>query len=96
MSDRLSSSAHSASLSGSDGELVSVRIDVEPRLLEELLDALAEIPFPINPRIDHASPKTAVDFPAYDGRLAEVRQALSRHGFPPEAMAVHGILSPIS
>lgn len=96
MSDRLCFPAHLFSLSGSDGELVSVRIFVEPRLLEELLDALAEIPFPINPRIEHSVPNTVVDFPAYDGRLSEVRETLYRHGFPGDAITIHGILSPIA
>ena len=95
MSDRLSFPAHVPSLCGSEGELVSVRISVEPRLLEELLDGLGEISFPINPRIEHSSTQTAVEFPAYDGRLGEVRQMLQRLGFAPEAIEVRGMLGTI-
>ncbi len=42
-----------ASLFGREGELVSVRITVEPRLLEDLLDALAVLDFPVNPQLYH-------------------------------------------
>ncbi len=84
---------HTPSLCGSEGELVSVRISVEPRLLEDLLDALAGISFPVNPSIRHALPRTEVEFPAYDGRLAEVRETLRRHGFGPETLEVHDMLS---
>jgi len=93
MSDGLVSSDNTPSLSGSEGDLVSVRIAVEPRLLEDLLDALAAISFPINPSIRHAIPRTEVEFPAYDGRLAEVREALRTHGFGPEAVEVQNMLS---
>ena len=37
----------SPSLGGAEGELVSVRVLVEPRLLEELLEALAGVSFPV-------------------------------------------------
>jgi hypothetical protein len=43
----------SPSLGGVEGELVSVSISIEPRLLEELLDVLASLAFPINPQIYH-------------------------------------------
>ena len=86
----------SSSLCGSEGELVSVSILVEPRLLEDLLDALAGISFPINPSIRHAMPQTEVEFPAYNGRLEEVRETLRRHGFAPEAVQVHDMLSSLA
>jgi hypothetical protein len=83
------------SLAGSEGELVSVRINIEPRRLEELLEALAGVPFPINPQIYHhaavvylfpdgsrrTEPATMVEFPAYTGRLDAVEAALGGHGF---------------
>jgi len=83
------------SLAGREGELVSARINIEPRRLEELLEALAQVPFPINPQIYHNAalvyiypdgskrlePSTMVEFPSYTGRLDEVRGVISRLGF---------------
>ena len=40
-------------LSGSKGALVSVSINVDPRHLESLLEALSQVSFPINPQIYH-------------------------------------------
>ena len=77
-------------LHGTEGELVSVHIRVEPKLLEELLEALAAVPFPVNPEIDHhatilrhgqARRVALVAFPAYAGRLEDVRRTLRLHGF---------------
>lgn len=42
-----------ATLSSEEGALVSVAIRVEPRRLEALLEALAQVAFPINPQIYH-------------------------------------------
>jgi len=64
------------SLTGTNGELLSVRIEVPWRQLEELLEALAAVSFPINPQLGHGSPTTTVEFPAYSGQLGEVSQAL--------------------
>ena len=41
------------SLSSSEGALVSVSISVDPHCLESLLEALAQVSFPINPQIYH-------------------------------------------
>jgi hypothetical protein len=81
-------------LAGSEGELVSVSIAIEPRLLEGLLDALAELPFPVNPRISH-HPATIVEFPAYAGRLAEIRSLLARRGLAPESVGTRNMLEQI-
>lgn len=78
-------------LSGREGELVSVSISVEPRELESLLEALAMVHFPINPQIIH-HPETVVEFPAYEGGLAEVRQALRACGFDPHEMRVKSMI----
>lgn len=81
-------------LRGSEGNLVWVRISVEPRLLERLLDGLAHVPFPINPEIAHLStpkPLSSVEFPAYAGRLDEVRRTLSAYGFDESAMSVSSL-----
>ena len=82
----------SVSLSGSEGELVSVRVSVDPRALEELLEALAGLSFPVNPQIQHGTPRTSVDFPAWHARLPEVREVLESRGFPPDAVEVHSAL----
>jgi hypothetical protein len=81
------------SLRGTDGELVSVHITVEPKLLENLLEALAEVSFPINPQICHDAtqvrngrlrPAALVQFPAYAERLEEAKRVLRSHGFAEE------------
>ena len=98
-----------ASLSGREGDLVSVSIHVDPRSLELLLEALAQVSFPINPQIYHdaaivcryadgcedAEGVTLVEFPAYAGRLDEVRRALESHGFDPANLCVIGMLDAI-
>jgi hypothetical protein len=86
--------ATATSLSGSEGELVSVRIRIEPQLLEDLLDALAQAPFPINPEIFHGWP-TTVEFPAYRSRLAELRRVLQGNGFSTSSVEVSRMLDAI-
>jgi hypothetical protein len=99
----------SPSLSGSEGALVSVSIDVKPRYLESLLEALAQLPFPINPEIYHDAALvsrhadgreaveeiTLVEFPAYAGRLEEVRRALDAYGFDRSSLQVTSMLDEI-
>jgi hypothetical protein len=82
-------------ISGSEGELVSVRATVDARHLEHLLDCLAQVNFPINPRIVHGR-STTVIFPAFDQRLPELRDALWNSGFDPESLAIHPILDDIA
>ena len=98
------------SLSGREGALVSVSIDVDPRRLEPLLEALAQTSFPINPQIYHdaamvylyadgreaTSATTLVEFPAYEARLDEVRNALSAYGFDPLSVQATRMLDEIS
>jgi hypothetical protein len=98
-----------SSLSGSEGVLVSISVHVEPRHLEALLDALAQVDFPINPQLfHHASveyryangqvekqPVTVVEFPAYQSRVEEVRRMLASYGFPPDCLHVADMLSEI-
>lgn len=93
-------------LTGGEGELLSITITLEPRLLEPLLDALAGLNFPINPQIYHeaavvyvypdgreqAEPATMVEFPAYAGRLFEVREVLARLGLNCGALSYKHIL----
>ena len=84
------------SLPDSEAALVSVSIPIAPRHLESLLEALAQIEFPINPQIFHAAgPETRVEFPAYENHLAEVREALRAFGFDPAALCVPSMLDAI-
>jgi hypothetical protein len=96
-------------LLGSEGELISVSIEVDPRRLEALLEALAQVPFPINPEIFHDAAVvyrypggreriqnvTLVEFPAFSSRLAEVRRALEANGFDPADAHAAGMLEEI-
>ena len=83
------------SLSGCEGELVSIRISVEPRSLEDLLESLAGVNFPINPQIYHGRP-TVVEFPAYELRLDELRLLLHQSGFDAAAVQISPMLDAIS
>jgi len=65
-------------LFGLEGELVSLRICVDPKHLEDLLEALALLDFPVNPQLYHRPGQVTVEFPAYSTRVAEVRNAI-RH-----------------
>ena len=101
--------ASNPSLNSSEGDLVSVSVTVEPRLLEDLLEALAQLRFPVNPQIYHDAalrclyadgreelrPTTLVEFPAYAGRLPEIRQAMEACGFPAGSLHVAGMLDDI-
>ena len=96
-------------LSTGEGDLVSVSINVEPRNLESLLEALAQLDFPINPEIYHdaalvylypngreeTQAATLVEFPAYQGRLPQVRAALAAFGFDPSIVYVAGMMDAI-
>lgn len=97
MSVSWSPASPAATLGGAEGELVSVRVSVEPRLLEDLLEALASVSFPVNPQIYHQpGPDTLVEFPAYSSRLAEVKSALARHGFDAAAVIVKPMLGELA
>ena len=67
-------------LHGADGNLVLVRVRVDERLLEEVLEALAGASFPINPEIRHGHPYTWVEFPAYEKHVSEVRRLIRGAG----------------
>ena len=82
-------------LTGVQGPLTCISIEVDSRRLESLLDTLARLPFPINPQIYHdaavayrfadgserVTGKTLVEFPAYDQQTEDVRNALDGAGF---------------
>jgi hypothetical protein len=77
-------------LHGLEGDLLSVRVTVKASLLEDLLETLAEAPFPVNPEIEHHAemvldgvtvPAVHVDFPVWRQRLPDVRALLLSKGF---------------
>jgi hypothetical protein len=71
-----------AALFGREGELISLSIATEPKLLEDLLEALAGLDFPVNPQLYHRQNEVLVEFPAYSTQVEQVRAALLRQGFP--------------
>ena len=85
MSVWLDPAASGFNLSTNEGELLAVSIWVDPRRLEALLEALAQVPFPINPQIHHG-PVTMVEFPAYRDHIAEVERAIETAGFAPQSL----------
>ncbi len=88
MTSRSSYAGAAPALFGQEGELVLVRIAVEPRLLEDLLETLANLDFPVNPQLYHRPAQVTVEFPAYSARLDEVRDKLQRHGFSAASLDV--------
>jgi hypothetical protein len=94
------------SLSSNEGVLVSIAIRVEPRRLEALLEALAQVAFPINPQIYHEAEiefrncdgrqasevTTLVEFPAYLARIEDVLRALELNGFDRRDVLVTSML----
>ena len=98
-----------ASLSGREGDLISISINVDPRYLESLLETLATVSFPVNPQIYHdaaivysyadgreeTQATTLVEFPAYGGQLAEVCRALASGGCDPADLEVTSMLEEI-
>jgi hypothetical protein len=94
------------SLSSAEGALVSVAIRVEPQRLEDLLEALAQVAFPINPQIYHEAEikcrksdgqdaiqvTTLVEFPAYLARVEDALRTLETNGFERQDVLVNGML----
>jgi hypothetical protein len=96
-------------LSTSEGALLLISITVDPRRLESLLEALAQVGFPINPEICHdadlvyqhpdsreeTESATLVEFPAYEDRLDDVRRAVEAFGFDPASVYATSMLEEI-
>ncbi len=109
MSVGLQSVAHGTALPGTEGDLVSISIGVEPGDLESLLEALAQLDFPVNPQIYHhaaidyvyadgrevSEPLTVVEFPAYAPRVSVVRAAVGACGLDPDRVYATGMLDEI-
>jgi hypothetical protein len=91
-SDHSAASA-AAALRGILGELVLVRVAVDWRSLEDLLETLARAPFPVNPEIQHGNPATMVEFPAYEPDLTEIRKLLVGAGLGECRIEVASMLS---
>jgi len=92
----LSSTPDAAALCGNEGELVSVSVSVDAHHLEDLLEVLSSVSFPVNPQICHpngSARETVVEFPAYSGGLPEVRKVLAASGFDPGSIRVAGMLA---
>ncbi len=75
-------------LFGTEGELVLLRIHTDPRTLEELLEALGQLAFPVNPELRHEANYVVVEFPAYSERVPDVRRLLQLGGFDAESLEV--------
>ncbi len=69
-----------AALFGREGELVSLTVTTEPKHLEDLLEALASLDFPVNPQLYHRPAEVLVEFPAYSSQVEQVRDALLLQG----------------
>jgi len=94
MSVWLSPASPDSRLSTQEGELLAVSVRVDPRRLEALLEALALVPFPINPQIRHGS-DTTVEFPAYRERIAEVERVLEACGFAAQSLRCTAMIEEI-
>ncbi len=57
-------------------DLLMVRVRVESRDLEELLETLAGLDFPVNPELFPSGGETMVEFPAYGHQLEEIYSVL--------------------
>ena len=79
-----------ALIHNANGELLAAEISTSPRLLEELLEALASAAFPINPEIRHAPSggTTTVSFPMYESQLPGLQDILATSGFAPSLLTV--------
>ena len=98
-----------SALCGREGTLVSVSISVDPRRLEFLLEALAQLSFPINPQIYHDAAliyrfpddreemraTTLVEFPAYEAQIHQVVDGLESYGFDRDCLQVTPMLDEI-
>jgi len=80
-------------LFGADGELVMLRAAVDPRFLEELLDTLAQLDFPVNPELHHRPGQVVVEFPAYERHIREVEETLRGRGLEGLILQVCGVLA---
>jgi len=57
-------------------ELLMVRVMVASLDLEDLLETLARVDFPVNPELIPCGGETMVEFPAYGDQLEEIYSVL--------------------
>jgi hypothetical protein len=69
-----------------EGELLMIRLRVQSRQLEDVLESLAGLPFPVNPDLRHVGLTSIVEFPAYESRLATVNRALEPYELTAETL----------
>lgn len=62
-------------------DLLSVTVSVPPREIERFLDALAKLPYSINPTLRYEEWQTHVEFPAWRGWLEDLHRVLASGGF---------------
>jgi hypothetical protein len=93
MSVRPDDSGLPFALFGLDGELICLRITVEPKLLEDLLETLSSLDFPVNPQLYHRHAQVSVEFPAYSAQVDQVRDALRHNGFNPKSLELSAVLA---
>ena len=62
---------------GSERDAVTVRLSVAPHALEDLLDALAQLDFPVDPRIIHRTDLVCVEFTSSLCHAAQVEEAFA-------------------
>ena len=65
---------------GSERDAVTVRLSVAPHALEDLLDALAQLDFPVDPRIIHRTDLVCVEFTSSLCHAAQVEEAFGALG----------------
>ena len=75
------------------GELLAAEIQSPPRLLEDILEALASAIFPIDPEIHHSPSggRTVIRFPLFESQMPALRQILLGAGFSPDLLSVREI-----
>ena len=71
------------------GVLLAAEILSPPRLLEDILEALASALFPIDPEISHSPSggKTVIRFQLFDSQLPAIRAILLAAGFSPDLLS---------
>lgn len=74
------------------GELLAASLTIPSRQLEDLLEALAEAPFPLNPELDHSRPGfTTVRFPLYEHQIAALHDILRLNDFACDLLQVNSV-----
>ncbi len=84
--------------SATAGELLAAEICISSRLLEEILEALASAPFPLNPELENAiaSGTSKIHFPLYESQLSALRDILVSAGFSASLLEVHSMAAQVS